>query len=100
MKANFLIIGLLAVISFGAHAESHIFSKTQKVIRTEYPCLWRTKLCDLDQMGADLIEECTNSGYDNCTVIRAEAPTTRVNRYGICGITTSFMCQVQVKGNK
>ncbi len=102
MKAIILFLSFMSLnfLSLSAKAEGHIFSKEQRVVKTEFPCLWSTRSCDTEQMAADLIEKCTNRGYDDCHVIRSNVKTVRFNANGICGATRTSICQVQVKGQR
>ena len=95
-----LIVAMMFVLCSSAFANTHVFEDSKNVILTEYPCLWRTARCDLQDMENDLIAECYNSGYDTCTLLSATTRRTYTNPNGICGYTTKHVCEVKVKGRR
>ncbi len=99
-KLVLLSLCLLSFYSFNANAESYIFSDEQSYTLTEMPCLWSSDSCNLYDMEADLIEKCTNNGYNNCATIRSVVSKTDFSRNLFCGESSTYSCKVQVKGDR
>ncbi len=93
-------MGLLSIYSIGARAESRIFTTEDNFTLTEWPCIWSSEEPNLEVMKEELIESCTNAGYNECKVAVSRVIQTDGSRNLFCGISRTYNAKVSVKGER